>query len=326
MRVVVTGAAGFIGSHVVDRLLEDGAVVDAIDDLSGGSSFTPETHGRAGVEAHRLQVGASSATDADALSDLIAGADLVMHLASPIGVGLAHSRPDEVARSILDAGRAVVGSCQTTRTPLVYTSSSEAYGVQGGGALSESTPPRFTSAPRWAYGRAKLAVESMARGAGCSGLPVWIARLFNVVGARQRPDTGLVVPSFCAAALDGRPIRIHGDGSAVRSFVDVSAVVDGLLRLPGHRALRSRPVNLGGSEAVRIDTLAEIVRATVAPVPIVRTPPSEHFGRRFADVRCRVPDLRLATRWLDWRPSVDITDSVLACAATIDQTEAERAG
>lgn len=321
MRALVTGGAGFIGSHLVDRLVATGVAVDAIDDLSGASAFDDGRRDRPGVTRHRFEVGAQGSD----LVDLTAAADLVFHLASPIGVGLTHRHPDRVRASILRAGRAVVEACAASGTPLVYTSSSEAYGAQRTPILAEDLRPHFTAASRWAYGRAKLAVESMATRAAASGLRVSIARLFNVVGAGQRPATGLVLPSFCQSSLEGRPIVVHGDGSALRSFVDVRDVVDGLIRLAHQPALSGRPVNIGGTRTLRVDELAHHVCSLVGSVPIVRVDPSKHFGRRFAEVPARVPDLRLARKHLHWDPEVDIAESILSCAETIARATTERA-
>lgn len=307
--VAVTGGAGLIGSHLVESLLADGHHVIAIDDLSGGSAHDlPLDHRHLD-----LVVAEVGSTGAHAVVDTAIGdAALVFHLASPIGVGRAHRDPDRTATSILTSTTHVVEACRRHRRPLLYTSSSEVYGpVTGGHPLAEDDLAPFGPEPRWSYGRAKLAAERLVAGLADDAVDSWVVRLFNVVGPRQRPDTGLVVANMCAAAAAGEPIVIHDDGRAVRSFLHVVDAVAALRRVAGHAALRARPVNVGGDERLSIAELAQIVAASVDPHVLVGSVPSAAaFGPGFAAVDHRVPDLRRLRSAVDFRPRRSVTDAI----------------
>ena len=317
-RVVVTGAAGFIGSHLTTTLLQLGVLVDAIDDMSGGDTAGLPL-GRRGLTVHRLRLGDPRASES--IAELVHGASLVMHLASPIGVGLAHRSASATESSILSAGAFVVESCREAGTPLLFTSSSEAYGSQPVQRLHEDLRPNFCAAPRWSYGRAKLAVEQMIRASVAEGLRAWCVRLFNVVGARQRPDTGLVVPSFCDAALSGLPLKVHDGGRAVRAFAHVDDIVTGLIDVAGCDELVGQSVNLGGTTELSVAELAELVVDLVGPAPIVSTPSAEVFGEGFAPVVARLPDLSRARAAIGWDPRRSVEEAIFDCAASIPRAD-----
>ncbi len=320
-RVLITGAAGMIGSHLASLVIASGGSATAVDDFSGHRSAVWPAAIPSAAERHVLTVGhPDSAAVFDAL---VANADLVVHLASPIGVAHAHENPHEVARSILTAGAAVVDACRRHGAPLVYTSSSEAYGLQRRLELTEDLPPQFDNSPRWSYGRAKLRVERLVSEAALDGLPTWIARLFNVTGAHQRPETGLVVPSFCQAALERRPMVVHGDGRAVRAFASPHDVAAGLLRLAACSDLAGRPVNLGGTDLISIDELADKVAGVVGNHGWTRGDAMRGLGDGFSPVARRVPDLTLARRHLDWAPAVTLDEAIAACAGSMHSRVAD---
>ncbi len=307
MTVVVTGGAGFIGGALVRRLLDMGCRVAAIDDLSGGKAASLPHHPQ--LTLHRLCIGAGSAPQVQAI---IQTADLVYHLASPIGVNLAHSARFDVVESILGSGTAVIAACRKYRVPLVITSSSEVYGQGLPRPIREADPAALDISPRWGYAAAKLALEHLAAGLYHEqGVPTWLVRPFNIAGPRQRPETGLVVASFTAAAAAGQPLHIHGDGSQVRSFLHVEDGVDALTTIAFNPTLTGRPVNMGSETPTSILELAEMVRRVRGlDVPILKTPLEDVFDGGFTHAQIRIPDITLLKSATGWRPKRSLEEAV----------------
>ena len=297
--VLVTGEAGFVGSHLTDRLLELGSRVTVLDDLSNGRV------GNLSVDhpnlAFERNVGHSTAP---LVSERVRDADLVVHLASPVGVGRAHRDPKGTTRRMLGSGRVIVDACRTTGTPMLLTSSSEVYGFGGDEPLSESAPIATGVEPRWNYAAAKLELERLVGSLARDAVTGWVVRLFNIVGARQRATTGHVLPSFCVAAADGRPLVIHGDGQASRTFLHVADAVDAVLAVVSTPALARGPVNVGGGSRLTITDLADLViqRARSSSTKIFVDEASV-FGADFAAVRARVPDTTKLRVHPGWQPS-----------------------
>lgn len=326
MNVVVTGGAGFIGSTLVRHLLGLGCLVTVVDDLSGGRKENLPDHPN--LSLILLRVGNDSAVE---LSRLVAAADLIYHLASPIGVALAHQARYEVVESILDSGIAVIKACRAHRRPLVFTSSSEVYGRGLPRPLRESDLTGLDIGPRWGYAAAKLALEQMAAGL-CSehGVPAWLIRPFNIAGRRQRPETGLVVASFAAAAAAGRPLEIHGDGSQLRSFLHVDDAAEALIAIPSTPTLAGRPVNVGNDASITIGELAALVRDTLkSNSPLINTPYQEMLEGGFIQAEARIPDIGLLTGATGWRPRRSLEEAIRECGedlAAFRQPTAEVAG
>ena len=298
--VLVTGGAGFVGSHLTDRLLELGSRVTVLDDLSNGRVGNLSVD-HPNLACERLNVGHSTAP---LVSERVRDADLVVHLASPVGVGRAHRDPKGTTRRMLDSGRVIVEACRTTGTPMLLTSSSEVYGFGGDHPLSESAPIASGVEPRWEYAAAKLELERLVGSLARDAVTGWVVRLFNIVGARQRATTGHVLPSFCVAAADGRPLVIHGDGQASRTFLHVADAVDALLAVVSTPALAQGPVNVGGGSRLTITDLADLViqRARSSSTKTFVDEASV-FGADFAAVRARVPDTTKLRAHTGWQPS-----------------------
>ena len=319
--VLVTGGAGFVGSALVDMLLARNCSATVIDDLSNGLLRNlPASHPRLTIRTFRVGDPAYSA----AVHEEVRLADAVCHLASPIGVRLAHNERFAVTSGILESGCAIVEACRVHRRPLLYTSSSEVYGSGRDRPITESDPVTTDLRPRWGYAAAKAAVEHLVAGLFFDfGIPTWIVRPFNMAGPRQRAATGLVLPVFVNAALRGEPLVVHDDGEQRRAFLHVNDAAAGLLLVMGCRLLRGRPVNLGGSEAVQIRNLAKmVVEATGTSAPITMKPSSEVFGDRFAVTYDRVPDTSLLTTVTGWRPLRSTKQAVVDC---IEHMRIERA-
>lgn len=297
-RALVSGAAGFIGSHLVDRLLADGWSVTGVDD---GSTGRLENLGRAGRNPRFSEVHA----DVCSLPDLPGRFDRIWHLAS------AASPPDFDARAlaILAAGsegtRALLERAHRDRARFVLVSSSEVYGEPLTHPQAEDTVGRLDPVhPRSVYAEAKRFAEATtAAWARSKGVDTRIARLFNTYGPRMRPDDGRVVPTFVARALSNEPIPVHGDGLQTRSMGYVDDVVEGLVRLS--ESDLTEPCNLGRpDEIAMIDLARRVVDLTGSTSRIESCPrPSGDPGRR-------CPDITRARTRLGWEPTIDLDDGL----------------
>lgn len=319
-RVVITGGAGFIGSHLVDYFLAKGLIVHVLDDLSNGiQENLPLKNEKLLFEQLDIGSGFDNPVAMDSLNQAVAAADFVFHLASPIGVQRAHSQRLDTTQRILKDGLCVVDACYRYRCPLLFTSSSEVYGQGDKQMLQENDTLKSGLQPRWGYGAAKLAVEHLVAGLYQElGINTWIVRLFNVVGVRQRPETGLVVPNFCKAALDGKPLIIHGDGSQHRNFVHVSDVVRGIILIIENESLCGQAVNLGWIEQVSVKELANrILTLHNCSSEIRFLPYAEVFGENFVPVLDRIPDLSLIQESTGWRPEHTLDEAIQDCLQSL---------
>lgn len=314
MTVVVTGGAGFIGSALVRRLLEIGCAVVVIDDLSGGTEANLPRHPR--LSLHRMRVCPAHAAEVEAI---IGTADLVYHLASPIGVALAHNARFSVVESILDSGTTVIKACRAHRCPLVLTSSSEVYGHGLPRPIRESDPVSLDISARWGYAAAKAALEHLAAGLYHEhGVPTWLVRPFNIAGPRQRPETGLVVASFVAAAAAGQPLEIHGDGLQKRSFLHVEDGAHALISIAFTEALTGLPVNVGSEQPITIIELAEVVRRVLnLDVPLRHRPLESMLGGQFTHAQSRIPDVTRLKTTTGWQPRRSLDEAVRDCFANL---------
>lgn len=311
-RVVVTGGAGFVGSTLVDLLLDRRFEVVVLDDLSGGRLRNlPQDHPRLTIDV--LRVGDPLA--ANAIDRHLAGADAVFHLASPIGVRRAHAERFAVTSSILSSGLAIVSACVRNRCPLLFTSSSEVYGAGYDRPISETDPIITDIRPRWGYAGAKAAIEHLVAGMFLEfGVPSWIVRPFNMIGARQLPTAGQVIPVFARNVIRREPIIVHDDGAQRRSFLHVADAVEGLVEIMQCDALRGMPVNLGSSEPVRITDIARmVIDVAQVSVPIVLRSSKSIFGDNFAETRDRIPDIGLLARMTGWCPARTARQAISEC-------------
>jgi len=315
-RVVVTGGAGFIGSHLAEALLASGCRVQVVDDLSGGSvQNLPMGHDR--LQLLKVDLARPEA-DRPALFQAIAEADLVFHLASPVGVFRAHRQRLQVCQSILGSSLTVIEACRQGQTPLLVTSSSEVYGTGSTAPLKESDLAPLSVDARWGYGVSKLAMEHLALGLiEESGIPAWVVRFFNVAGPRQRAETGLCVATFVRAALEGAPLVVHGSGTQKRAFLHVADAVEAVLAVVQSGNLIGVPVNIGGDAPVTIRQVAEeTVRLVNPAAPIEFRQPRELLGAAFQEVPERVPDLSLIHARTSWRSRRTMDEIIIGNART----------
>jgi UDP-glucose 4-epimerase len=313
-KVLVTGGAGFIGSHLCEALLQQGRAVTVIDDLSTGR-WNNIGH----LKRHPdFRVIVASATERDLITEEVAQHDLVYHLASAVGVKLIIEQPVKTVESIFHGTDVVLDACARYRRPVLITSTSEVYGK------SERIPFREdadvvmgpTEKRRWAYACAKALDEFLALAHHYQSLlPVYVVRLFNTVGPRQTGQYGMVVPSFVQQALSGRPLTVYGDGTQRRCFCSVHDVVEGLLRLPSNDDAAGKVVNLGTQEEISIRGLAELVKDVCdSQSPLEFLSYEEAYGEGFDDMMRRVPDTTRARELIGWQPTWKLQEIIAEIA------------
>lgn len=320
LRLLITGGAGFIGSHLAEAWLRGGGSVRVLDDLSQGSLTNLEfARSQPGFEFRR-----GSVLDPAALGAALDGVDLVAHLAAVVGVERVLAEPQRTVAVGAGSGRRLAQACRARRLPLLCVSSSEVYGPWATPpALEEKAesgpaPDLRAWGPRGRYARAKRVAERAALGPG--GPPrALVVRLFNVSGPRQGPESGMVLPRLVAAALAQRSLELFGDGNQTRSFCHVSDAAEGLLRLA--QGLISaggwphRLYNLGSDQEFPLLSVAERVRDLLAPGLEIRCTGSRAVpGRSGLDPRRRAPGLGRLTADLGWRPTLDLDTTILDLA------------
>jgi len=312
---VVTGGAGFIGSHLVERLLADGHRVTVIDDLSTG-----RRENLAAAAAHPgLRFIESTVSGCAELDELVAGADQVFHLAAAVGVELVVRAPIRVIETNLGETQALLAAAAVRRTPVLLASTSEVYGKSAKAEFAEEDdlligPPTHA---RWSYACSKLMDEFLALAfAQERGLPVVIARLFNTVGPRQTGRYGMVLPRFIAAARRGEPLRVFGDGQQTRCFGFVNDTVEALVRLARTPAARGEVFNVGGTEEVTIEDLARRVIALLGSASTVQLVPyHEAYAPGFEDMRRRRPAVGKLERVTGFLPATPLDEIIRRTAA-----------
>lgn len=315
MKSVVTGGAGFIGSHLVENLLGRGDEVIVVDDLSTGSA-----HNLSWLAGHpRLIVVEGSILDPAALRAAFAGADRVFHFAAAVGVRLVVDHPLESLRTNIHGTENVLDACLEASARLLLASTSEVYGKNTADQLGEDSD-RILGSPllsRWTYAAAKGIDEAFAHAYWTQfGLEVAIVRLFNTVGPRQTGRYGMVVPTLIAQALAGEPLTVYGDGLQTRCFSFVGDIVPAIVRLSESPEAVGLAVNLGGAEEVSILDLAHrILVVTGSSSEIVFVPYDRAYSPGFEDMRRRVPDNTLAHRLVGFAPTTSV-DQIIHEVAT----------
>jgi UDP-glucose 4-epimerase len=308
--VLVTGGAGFIGSHLVERLLRDGKSVVVLDDLSTGSRENLR-----GVANHpKLRIVAAKISACAELPEIIAEAGSIYHLAAAVGVELVVKSPIHVLETNLHETEVLLEAAAPQRLPVLVVSTSEVYGKSQKAAFSEEDdlligPPHQT---RWSYACSKLMDEFLALAyAKERELPVVIARLFNTVGPRQTGQYGMVLPRFIEAARSNQPIRVYGDGQQSRCFCYVLDTVEALVRLQNCAATRSEVFNVGGTEEISIGDLARQVVETLGSKSTIEfVPYSEAYAPGFDDMRRRKPVVEKLARVTGFRPATSLKEII----------------
>lgn len=328
MRYLITGGAGFIGSHLTDRLLEQGHHVHVLDNLSTGR--LANVHTWQGHDRFALTIG--SVLDRHVLEQCIADCDRVIHLAAAVGVKRIMDRPVGTILTNVQGTENVLERARHHGTKTVLASTSEVYGKamskNGGGAPLEETDDLTigaTTKRRWAYACSKAMDEFLAQAYHEEhGLPVVCVRFFNTVGPRQSGNYGMVVPTFVERALAGQSLQVHGDGTQTRCFVHVADAVRAVMKLLEVPAAEGEVFNIGRPEEISIQALAERVRArTGAEVDITHVPHEEVYGDGFEDMQRRVPDLTKLEAATGYEPQFSMDDIL---RDVIDDVKARRSG
>ncbi|MEV1241452.1 NAD-dependent epimerase/dehydratase family protein [Nonomuraea sp. NPDC050022] len=311
MRYLLTGGAGFIGSHLTDALLARGDSVVVVDNLSTG-----RTANLALAAGHpHLQFVQGSVLDELMVDELVHECDVVVHLAAAVGVKLIVEQPLRCLTTNIRGSEVVIEAAHRYRKKILITSTSEIYGKNSSGPLREDAD-RILGSPsvvRWAYSTAKAVDEILANAYHQErGLPTIVVRLFNTVGPRQSPAYGMVIPRLVHQAVGGAPLTVFGDGSQTRCFAHVADVVDALLRLLDLEAAVGQTFNIGSAEEVSILDLAKLViEHTGSTSGIDLIPYHEAYQQGFEDMTRRVPDTTRIRELTGWAPRHTL-DEILA--------------
>jgi UDP-glucose 4-epimerase len=310
MQILVTGGAGFIGSHLCERLISDGHTVTAIDNFSTGrASNLSNLNGSTGFSLVE-----GSILDTNILNPLIKDADYVFHLAAAVGVFNIVNNPLASLLTNIRGTENVLEAAHGANTPVFLTSSSEVYGKNISDSLKESDD-RILGSPvtlRWSYSEAKAIDESLAYAYFIERkLETRIVRFFNTVGPRQLGAYGMVVPRFVKAALTNQPITIFGDGNQTRCFAHVYDVVDAVLAIAFADNAIGKVINIGNDFEISINGLAKkIIEETGSKSQIVHVPYAEAYGDGFEDMERRVPNIELITQLVGWKPKRDLSTMI----------------
>ena len=314
--ILVTGGAGFIGSHLVERLLADGNTVTVIDDCSTGNVKNLKA-----VSTHpQLRFIQSKVSQCNQLAEIVAGTDAIYHLAAAVGVELVVSSPIHVLETNLHETEVILRAAVTRGVPLLLASTSEVYGKSQKPAFTEEDdlligPPHRG---RWSYACSKLMDEFLAMAfAKERSLPVVIARLFNTVGPRQTGRYGMVLPRFIAAARSGEPLRVYEDGLQTRCFCYVQDTVEALIRLQNCPAARNEVFNIGSTEEITILELArQVIQILDSKSAIEFVPYNQAYAPGFEDMRRRKPVVGKLFQATGFRPGTSLRKIVELTAAT----------
>jgi len=308
MRVLITGGAGFIGSHLAEALLERGDEVDVLDDLSTG-----RLENIAHLRTHPgFSYTIGSVTDETAVADLMDQCDMAFHLAAAVGVRLVVSKPVHTIETNVHGTETVLRQAARQKKLVVVASTSEVYGKSTVFPFREDAdlvlgPPTKT---RWGYATSKLIDEFLALAYWKEQqVPVIVVRFFNTVGPRQSDRYGMVIPNFVRQSLADEPLIVHGDGSQTRSFTWVGDVVSALLALVDQPRSVGQVFNIGNGAEVSIRDLARrIIAMTDSDSPIRFVPYHEVFGHNFEDMSRRVPDISKIQQLVGYQPKVHLNE------------------
>jgi UDP-glucose 4-epimerase len=303
MKYLITGGAGFIGSHTADALVARGDSVVILDNLSTGNHHNIEH--LIGNELVTFYSG--SILDSALVDRLVADVDHVVHLAAAVGVFTIVDKPLDSLRTNLHGTENVLDAAQKHDKPVLIASSSEVYGKNAGGALNEESD-RIVGSPlksRWSYSEAKAIDESLGYFYYSElGVPVRIVRFFNTVGPRQVGSYGMVVPRFVSAALAGEPLEIYGTGEQSRCFCHVADAVAGMLSVIDSDQSVGSVYNIGNDREISIAALASLVISRLeSKSAVVKKSYDDAYGAGFEDMQRRVPDISKIKSVTGWAPS-----------------------
>jgi UDP-glucose 4-epimerase len=315
MKILVTGGAGFIGSHLCERLVLDGHTVKAVDNFSTGRASNLANL----TSSKQFTLTEGSILDFALLSPLVKESDYVFHLAAAVGVFNIVNNPLASLLTNIRGTENVLEAAYLTKTPVFVTSSSEVYGKNISNSLRESDD-RILGSPvtlRWSYSEAKAIDESLAYAYFIEKqLETRIVRFFNTVGPRQLGAYGMVVPRFVKAALGNEPITIYGDGTQTRCFAHVYDVVDAVVSIAFGENTIGKVINIGNDYEISINDLAQkIITETNSKSEKIHVPYIEAYGDGFEDMERRVPNINLINELVGWKPKRDLSTMIADIAA-----------
>ena len=313
MRYLVTGGAGFIGSHLIESLINRADQVVVLDNLSTGSSKNLSK------VADKITIHNGSILDQQLVDKLVADCDYVIHLAAALGVFNIVNKPLESLKTNLQGSEIILQAADKYRKPVLIASTSEIYGKNEKVPLNEEDD-RIIGHPlksRWSYSEAKAVDESLAYFYHLENkLPVRIVRFFNTVGPRQVGHYGMVVPRFIEAALKNEPLSIYGSGEQIRCFCHISDVIRALLLVIDSDQAVGEVFNIGNNQQSSINQLAErVISLLGSKSKIEKIPYADAYPQGFEDMQRRVPDISKIKRVLGWSPQLDL-DQIIKDIAT----------
>jgi UDP-glucose 4-epimerase len=308
MRVLITGGAGFIGSHLADALILRGDHVVALDNFSTGSTSNIKHITK------NFEIIDGDIRNTELFNETIKDVDLVLHMAAALGVNTILESPLESISTNITGSEVVLKAAANYKKRILIASTSEIYGKNPNQPLKE-TDDRVVGSPqkiRWSYSDAKAIEEAMAFSLNQEkGLKVTTARLFNTVGPRQSGRYGMVVPRFVKAALSNEPINIYGDGTQSRVFCHVQDAIEALLALIGTDKTVNEVYNVGGIGEITIKALAEtIIKQTNSKSTIEYIAYEKAYAPGFEDMQRRVPDISKIKEVIKWQPQRDLTQII----------------
>jgi UDP-glucose 4-epimerase len=310
MKVLITGGAGFIGSHLAEAYLEKEYEVYIIDNLSTGSLENVEHLQKDNLFKDKFFVRVDTILNHDTMLELIGICDVVFHLAAAVGVQYILENPMDSIKTNIQGTEKVLELCAKFKKKVLIASSSEVYGKHTHAPLVETDNIVYgpSSKFRWSYAASKLMDEFTALAYfRTQGLKVTIARLFNTIGPRQTGAYGMVVPRFIAQALNHDPLTVYGDGNQTRTFTDVKDVVYAFMKMVENEQSFGEVFNLGGVEEITILDLAKkIITLTESRSEIVLIPYKEIFEADFEDMLRRVPSVDKANRLIGFEPNANL--------------------
>ena len=304
MKYLLTGGAGFIGSHLSDALVTRGDSVTIVDNLSTGKNISEGT----------TEFFEGSIFDYRLMEELISKTDFVFHLAAAVGVFNIVNSPLESLMTNIKGTEIILELCSKYSKPILVTSTSEVYGKNTSIPLNEESD-RVLGSPllsRWSYSEAKAVDESMAFFYYSEKkVPVRIVRLFNTVGPRQVGSYGMVVPRFVTAALKNQPLEVYGSGDQIRCFCHVSDAVKALLLVADSEKSIGQVFNIGNNQQISIIDLAKtVIEITGSKSEIVKVPYSQAYSKGFEDMQIRVPDISKINQFFGWAPRIELNQIV----------------
>jgi UDP-glucose 4-epimerase len=307
MQILVTGGAGFIGSHLCQRLINDGHIVTALDNFSTGRAANLESL----TKSSNFTLIQGSILDTNVLNSLIKDSEYIFHLAAAVGVFNIVKNPLASLLTNIRGTENVLEAANVAKTPVFLTSSSEVYGKNVSDSLKESDD-RILGSPvtlRWSYSEAKAIDESLAYAYFVEKqLETRIVRFFNTVGPRQLGAYGMVVPRFVKSALANESITIYGDGTQTRCFAHVYDVIDAVIAIAFADNTIGKVINVGNDFEISINDLAKkIIAESGSKSEIVYVPYEEAYGDGFEDMERRVPNINLINQLVGWKPKRDLS-------------------